>query len=525
LLLAPGAGAVSLEPVGSFDRPIYVTSDPQDPDRLFVVEREGRIQLHEDGATSEMADLTSLVLCCESEQGLHSLAVAPDFETSGLIYVVYTGTVAAGSAAGDVHVDAFEVSGDTIALGTRRPILTVDHSSWPNHNGGQLHFGPDGHLYVSLGDGGGPGDPGDNAQDLGTLAGSLLRIDPRPDEEPPAYAIPEGNPFVEEGDPGLGEIWAYGLRNPWRFSFDRETGDMVIADVGQGEREEIDFAPTLGDGGVGGAGANYGWDCWEGLIEYTGPPDAPSPLCGGGPFVDPIFDYPHTPDVDAENENNRCSITGGYVVRDPSVEELYGRYLYGDLCVGQLRSIDLSEDNPASTDQAEAGLAVPPFALHSFGEDSCGRVYVASNEGEPEVAGDDVVYRLTGDQPADCDEPDPKEEEEPAQGKEPGGSDEPPVTRPPNRFAIRAQRRVRRGARALVVVRAAPCPRNRGKIVALRRGGRPIARKRLNRGCFTRFHPKVWRNSSYRALLWIRKGSPLWSKRAVIRVRQASLRR
>jgi hypothetical protein len=536
LLWSPvGAVAVTLEPVGDFKQPIFVTSAPDDPEPLFVVEREGLVVQVDDTKREVFADLTPLVSCCSGERGLLSIAIAPDFAATGRFYAAYTGDEAAGGAVGDVHVDAFH-HGEAGEL-VREPIIAVDHSANANHNGGQLQFGPDGHLYVSIGDGGGGGDPFDAGQDLDTLLGTILRIEPRPGDTP-SYEIPPGNPFAGPSEAALDEIWAYGLRNPWRFSFDRETGDLTIADVGQGAREEIDFAPRPAPGEVGGAGANYGWDCREGLIAYAGPPGSPSPACeGAGGFTDPIFDYPHTPDPDVGG-GTRCSITGGYVVRDPGLGDLFGRYVYGDLCVGQIRSIDLAVPDPAATDRAEPGLGVPAFSLHSFGEDSCGRVYVATGEGP--------VYRLEGDEPADCsggEDPDPEPEPDPEPDPNPEPEPAPPpltpahlVPSPPpsprqpgidlahsgTRLQARVARwrmRSARGVRVRILVHVTPCTGSSERRVRLSRGGRRFAAKRLNRRCRASFHPRITHSSTFRALFHPRNGAhPIRSRRLVVQL-------
>ena len=390
--LAAPAGAAAeatLEPVGSYSDPVYVISDPDDPERLFVVERAGVIRLTTPEGTSEFADLTSVVLANDQERGLLSIAFPPDHAETGLLYVAYT-----DHDNGGLQVAELESEGDVADAESLRPVLRVP-SPFANHNAGQLQFGPDGHLYVSTGDGGSGGDPQDNGQDVTTLLGGILRIDPRPAGTEP-YSIPADNPFANPEDrpvPGARpEIWSWGLRNPWRFSFDRETGALTIGDVGQGQREEINYRPQE----VGGGRAdNFGWDCREGLIAFTG---SPSPACGtSGPWVDPVFDY-----VNFNSPN--CAITGGYVVRDPSLAELDGRYLYADYCVGQLRSIDL--DQPQSGDRPE-GLSVS--FPSSFGEDACGRVYVASR-----TTG--VVYRIAGETEPECDppvEPPPEDTEPP----------------------------------------------------------------------------------------------------------------
>ena len=243
-----GASAATLQPIGDFDQPIFVTSNPANPNDLFVVEREGRVVEGSGGSRSVFADLTDLVSCCESERGLLSIALAPDFDTSGRFYAAYAGKPAAGGAEGDVRVDAFRRDGSGLV---REPLFSVEHSINANHNGGQLEFGPDGNLYISVGDGGGGGDPFESGQSLTTLLGKILRLEPRAGAEP--------------------TIWSYGLRNPWRFSFDRANGNMVIGDVGQGAHEEVDLALSPAPGVVGGEGANYGWNCREGFSPYPDP--------------------------------------------------------------------------------------------------------------------------------------------------------------------------------------------------------------------------------------------------------------
>lgn len=496
-----GARAAVLEPVGTFEQPIFVTSDPGDPDRLLVVEREGTVQLVEEGAAGLFADISHLVSCCAGERGLLSIAPAPDFAASGRFYAAYTGTEAAGGAHGDLHVDAFRH--DEAGALLREPILTIGHDEHANHNGGQLQLGPDGYLYISTGDGGGGGDPLESGQDLDTLLGKLLRIEPRPGDDPP-YAIPPGNPFA--GGAGRDEIWAYGLRNPWRFSFDRAGGDLVIADVGQNAREEIDHEPSPAPGEVGGAGANYGWNCREGSIAYSGAP----PECEeAGPFTDPVFDYPHEDPEDGSAHG--CSITGGYVVRDPGLEELRGRYVYGDFCVGQIRSIDLSAPDPAATDRAEPELSVPEFSLFSFGEDACGRIYA--------VRGDGLVQRLEGDEPTDCSpEPEPQPEPGPApEGAPPPRDGGAPGPRTPITLRLRAARLwVPAGRRVLIAARLAPCPPDADLRLQLRRDGRPLATGRLDPRCLARFAPPIRRRSTFRAVLPLPGARGLLASRSLV---------
>ena len=261
LLLPASAHALSLQPVGSFTTPIYVAAPPGDASRLFVVERGGAVRLVKDGVTLATPFLTIPAgeLSTDGERGLLALAFAPDYATSGRLYTYST------DAGGDIRVDLWQRSSNPdVALPARTLVLRIEHSLRNNHNGGDLHFGPDGLLYVSTGDGGGADDPDNNGQTLiraGTpdeqstaLLGKLLRIAPG---AAGGYAIPPDNPFVGRAD-ARGEIYAYGLRNPFRFSFDRATGDLLIGDVGQDDAEEVNYSATRG------RGANFGWKCFEG---------------------------------------------------------------------------------------------------------------------------------------------------------------------------------------------------------------------------------------------------------------------
>jgi hypothetical protein len=367
LTFAAPAGAATLQPVGSFSSPVFVTSDPGDASRLMVVERGGTIRLVSGGATTTFLDISSLAVS-GGEQGLLSMAFAPDFAQSGRFYVYYT-----SRPNGDIQIDEFTAQGDSADPATRRPIITVPHGDAGNHNGGQLQFGPDGYLYAGTGDGGGGGDPWHNGQNTETLLGKILRIDPLNPTADRPYSVPSDNPFVGRG--GADEVWAYGLRNPYRFSFDRQTGALLIGDVGQGEREEVDYAEQPD----AGRGDNYGWSCREGFIAYSGD----DPLCqGASGFTEPIHDYSHS--------EGGCSITGGYVARDPTLGDLAGRYVYADFCAGEIRSLVPGLPR-ASGDRSEGISFANPS---SFGEDACGHLYVASLNGQ--------VARFVGDTPSPC---------------------------------------------------------------------------------------------------------------------------
>ncbi len=359
---APDAGAAAglrLVRVGTFDTPLLVTAPPADRDRVMVVEQAGRIRVVRDGRTLEepFLDIRSRVTS-GGEQGLLGLAFAPDYATSGRFYVYYTDR---GSR--QVVVEFRRGSSDDRAdPGSARTVLRMADPEG-NHNGGHLAFGPDGLLYIGTGDGGGADDQHGrrgNAQDRGSLLGKLLRIDPRPAGSR-AYRVPAGNPFRGRG--GMrGEIYAYGLRNPWRFSFDRRTGDITIGDVGQNQLEEVNFARRGRARGV-----NYGWRPWEGTRRNF---DEPAPGA-----VRPVITKRHG--------DGWCSITGGYVVRDPDIPQLAGQYVYGDFCKGQLRRARLRAGR-ALDDSALKLPGVPN--LSSFGEDARGRVYVTGLDGP--------VYRI-----------------------------------------------------------------------------------------------------------------------------------
>lgn len=349
---AAQAETPTLATIGVFSQPTYVTAPPGDSHRLFVVEQGGTIQLLRDGVRATRPFLAVPGVLNSGERGLLSMAFAPDYATSGRFYVYY---VATGD--GHIQIDEFRRAAtdpDRADLTTRRPVLAIAHPNG-NHNGGQLQFGPDGFLYAGTGDGGGASNPNPNPQNLGSLLGKMLRIDPlRRPASGAAYAIPAGNPFV--GRTGAQpEIWQYGLRNPFRFSFDRQTGDKWIADVGQGNWEEVDLSVRNA-----GAGTNWGWNTCEGKHQY--PIASPDKPCANGTTL-PVHEYDHT--------SGRCSITGGYVARDPALGALVGSYLFGDYCGGQLYARSASG---AVTDLAL--LNVP--SLVSFGEDSCGHVYVVS---------------------------------------------------------------------------------------------------------------------------------------------------
>ncbi len=335
-----GRGGVELVEIGSFEQPVHVTQPQDGSGDLYVVEQTGRVLrlAHGRGEPEPFLDLTGEVSCC-AEQGLLSVAFAPGYRRSGLLYASYTNTD------GDSRVVEYRRAeeGPPVAdPGSAREVLAQDQP-YPNHNGGLVAFGPDRRLYLGLGDGGSAGDPERNAQDPSSLLGKLLTIDPRPRS-------------------GEADVFALGLRNPWRFSFDRETGDLWIGDVGQNSLEEIDGVPPSQ-----AAGANFGWSAFEGTERFNSDQEAPD-------AIDPVLVY---------GREGGCSVTGGYVARDPALRSLYGRYLYGDFCKGELRSFT-ARPGVEATDDRPLGIEVP--ALSSFGEDVEGRLYATSLEGP--------VYRL-----------------------------------------------------------------------------------------------------------------------------------
>ena len=343
-----GQVRVRLIRVAALEQPLAMAVREGDPG-LYVAEKTGRVMAIRDGRVDPrpVLDLSGRV-SLGGEQGLLGLVFSPD---GRYLYVNLT------DVRGDTHVAEFEMGAERARAGSRRDVLFVDQP-FSNHNGGHLAFGPDGYLYIGLGDGGSGGDPFGNAQSLDTILGKMLRIDPRPEGGRP-YSIPEDNPFIGEGD-ARSEIWAYGLRNPWRYSFDRETGDLWIADVGQAVREEIDFQPASSAGGE-----NYGWNVFEGTVPFSGG-DLPG-------AVRPILDY---------GRDQGATVIGGYVYRGTDIPGLQGAYVFGDFFKPSLRAI--VREGQRVVARAELGVEVPN--LSSFGEDLEGEQYALSLSGP--------VYRL-----------------------------------------------------------------------------------------------------------------------------------
>jgi hypothetical protein len=344
----PSGLALKLDPFIStgLTAPVFLTQ-PLADGRIFVVEQPGRIRVIRNGVlqATPFLDITSRVLY-SGERGLLSVAFDPQYATNHFFYVYFT-----TQTNGDIRIERFTTTTNPEVAdpASSKLILTTAHSSQPNHNGGLLTFGPDGMLYAGLGDGGGGGDPFGNGQNFNALLGSLLRLDV--DHGDP-YAVPPDNPFVGQAN-HRGEIWAKGLRNPWRYAFDPPSGNLYIADVGQNLHEEVDVVPASK------AGVNYGWNIMEGFSCYN------ATTCNQTGLQPPVIDYDH---------NGPCSITGGYVYRGTAIDGLQGHYLYSDYCAGFLKSFRF--DNGTAADQHDWGLTASQVT--SFGRDFAGELYLIS---------------------------------------------------------------------------------------------------------------------------------------------------
>jgi glucose/arabinose dehydrogenase len=350
---AAGHGLAVQVVASGLSAPLHLTAPAADA-RLFVVEQPGRIRIIREGAllAAPFLDITDRVRS-GGERGLLSLAFHPDYAANGFFYVDYT------DADGNTRVERYEVNADPDVAdpGSAHLILQVTQP-YSNHNGGHILFGPDGMLYIGMGDGGSGGDPRGNGQNLDTLLGKLLRIDV--DGGDP-FAIPSDNPFAGNPD-ARGEIWAYGLRNPWRMAFDPPSGLLYIADVGQNAWEEVNAVPAAS------AGLNYGWNVMEGLHCYS------APGCDETGLTLPVFEYGHVAG---------CSVTGGLVYRGAAIPFLQGHYLFSDYCASFLWSFRM--DGGAATDLTHWEVGDPGPVL-SFGEDAAGEVYILSQNG--------TVYRI-----------------------------------------------------------------------------------------------------------------------------------
>ena len=342
----PNAIEYEWQPIASgLTRPVDIQPANDGTGRLFIIEKYGTIRIIENGQLlgDPFLNIDSRVDDSGNEMGLLGLAFDPNYEQNGYFYVNYTGD------GGHTRISRFQASGN-YSDPNSETVLLVINQPFPNHNGGALAFGPDGYLYAGLGDGGLAGDPYKNGQNTQSLLGKILRIDVKNGDP---YTIPSDNPFGNE-------VWSYGLRNPWRISFDKASGDLWIGDVGQGEWEEVDYIPAGSQGG-----ANFGWSIMEGNHGYDG---------GSQPgLLLPVAEYSHA-------SGDGCSITGGYVYRG-SMPEWNGIYLYGDYCTGYIWGLILSDGTWQNQRLFEAGVTIT-----SFGQDEAGELYLASDNGG--------IYRL-----------------------------------------------------------------------------------------------------------------------------------
>ena len=343
--LPPGSlarASVKLTEIASLSEPVAMALRKGDA-AVYFVEKVGRIRSYRNGRMgSAVLDISSQVTN-SGEQGLLGAAFHPD---GSRLYVNFTDRL------GDTVIREYVFAEGRANTASARTVLQLD-DPYPNHNGGNLVFGPDGYLYIGMGDGGSGGDPQQRAQNLESLFGKMLRIDPR-QSGTDAYSIPEDNPFV--GRSGRDEIWSFGWRNPWRYSFDRSTGDLWVGDVGQNAWEEVDFEDAANDGGD-----NYGWDRYEGSHRFEGQP----------------LNRHHQPIYEYRNDQGHCAVTGGYVYRGSRIPNLTGAYLFADFCEGRLRAF--VEQDARATEHRYLGPRVASLA--SFGEDRAGELYVMSLEG------------------------------------------------------------------------------------------------------------------------------------------------
>jgi len=364
VLLAPASSSAAASPrpriplgakVATVKKPTHVTHAGDGSGRLFITEQEGRIVIVKDGVllSAPFLDIRDRVSCC-GERGLLSAAFPPAYRGKQYFYVNYT------DHAGDTKVARYRVTKDADRAdpASEEIVLTVQQP-YANHNGGQLAFGPDGNLYIGMGDGGSGNDPHGYGQKMSTLLGKLLRIDVESGGRP--YAVPLSNPFVGKKEVRP-EIWASGLRNPWRFSFDRAAGDLFIADVGQNRFEEVNVQPASSTGGE-----NYGWNILEGSHCFR------SKTCDSAGLVPPAAEYDH---------DQGCSVTGGMVYRGKALPHLQGAYVYGDYCSGRIWGMRRESGRWTTTELADTRLSIS-----TFGEDEAGEVYVADH-------GKGGIYRL-----------------------------------------------------------------------------------------------------------------------------------
>ena len=362
-LAAPGPGTIALQLRASgLSKPVFITSALDGTGRMFIVEQTGQIKILQGTRVLPTPFLSiGASVSKGGEQGLLGLAFHPDFKTNRKLYVNFT------DLNGDTIIRQYRTSStnpNAVATSSARTILKIAQP-YDNHNGGMLAFGLDGYLYIGTGDGGSGGDPGNRAQSTSTLLGKMLRINVDGTTSTRNYLIPSTNPYV--GRTGLDEIWQIGLRNPWRYSFDRSTGSLWIGDVGQGSWEEIDRATRTSSGP--GRGINWGWRVLEGRHCYN-----PSTGCSTAGKTMPIVEYGHA--------SGRCSVTGGYVYRGRAIPALVGSYVFADFCTGEIWWIVANAASPAT----HRLLLNAPFPISSFGESAAGELYVLDHGGRLYVA-------------------------------------------------------------------------------------------------------------------------------------------
>jgi glucose/arabinose dehydrogenase len=469
-LPATAGAAPTLEPVGTFEQPTYVTAPRTDTSRLFVVEQAGRIRVVRDGVplATPFLDIAGEVEA-GGERGMLSMAFAGDYETSGLFYVY----MVAREPLGELQVREYRrsASSSDVADPAGRIVWSAAHDQAANHNGGQIAWGPDGLLWFATGDGGGQNDQFGHSRNVLSPLGKVLRIDPRPGNAG-TYSIPD----VDPPNPLGTAVFAYGLRNPFRFSFDRATGDLVIGDVGGAIREEINWARAADGRGLG---ADYGWACREGT---QAGPVACEP---SGAYVPPVWDY---------SQGSPRAVAGGYVVRDTGLPTLEGRYVYADTYAGVVRSLRLAQ--PRALDDRPAGLPQRDYIV-SFGEDACGYLYVVSLNGS--------VERVRDGEPGPCRIQPPGPPLPPLEAPRPPVRPGPPDRSSP-RVSIRVARKGRVGRRAqprIVVVANEACRVTIGARLAgtrlksvrtsLRAGRRTVVRLRPRAGAVKRIRRAVRR--------------------------------
>ena len=359
-VVLPTPGLKLQQVASGLSSPVFLTAPAGDA-RLFIVEQPGRVRIVKNGALLPAPFLdVSARISSSGERGLLSMAFDPNYAVTGFFFVYYT------APNGDIAIERYSRSAanaDLADTSSALRILTIAHPNFSNHNGGQLAFGPDGYLYAGTGDGGSGGDPSGNGQNTNALLGKLLRIDVRTASVAQPYLVPAGNPFIGQAGKRA-EIWAYGLRNPWRFAFDGN--DLYIADVGQGSREEVNVVAATA------TGLNYGWNVMEGTLCYS------ATTCNQAGLKLPVLDYDHGAD-----SVNGCSITGGYVYRGSAMAEIQGRYFYSDYCKGWLKSFVYL--NGAAAELTTWSIANVGQVL-SFGEDAQKELYMLTDSG--------TVYRL-----------------------------------------------------------------------------------------------------------------------------------